>query len=116
MLGPTPWSRCHFSGALVPDEPPLGYVSCGGGWVVLRRALKFPQGMLVLRPLGRYRPRLATAYALPRATWQELQNNPQMAATCAGLWGAQERPNCKLRPWLLLMPDLGPFSERDRAR
>ena len=71
MLGPTPWSRCHFSGALVPDEPPLGYVSCGGGWVVLRRALKFPQGMLVLRPLGRYRPRLATAYALPRATWYD---------------------------------------------
>ena len=37
-----------------------------------------------------------------------------MADTCTRLGGAQERPGCKPRP-LLLVPGLGPLSERYEA-
>ena len=40
----------------------------------------------------------ATDCALPRAIQHELQSNLQIAATCAGLGGAQERPSCEPRP------------------
>ena len=33
----------------------------------------------------------------PRATRHELQSDVQMAATCAGLGGAQQRPSCEPR-------------------
>ena len=37
----------------------------------------------------------AATCAPPRATQHELQSDLQLAATCAGLGGAQVRPNCK---------------------
>ena len=41
--------------------------------------------------------RSATAYVLSRATQHELQSDLQMAATFAGLGGAQGRPSCDPR-------------------
>ena len=38
-----------------------------------------------------------TTCALPEATLHELQSNLQMAAICAGLGDAQERPSCEPR-------------------
>ena len=58
------------------------YGACGGGSGVS----------------GKYRPGSPTTCVLLGATWHELQSSVQVAATCAGLGGAQERPNCKPRP------------------
>ena len=40
-------------------------------------------------------PRSAAACFPSRVTQHKLQSDLQMAATCAGLGGAQERPSCK---------------------
>ena len=37
-------------------------------------------------------------HVLSGVTQSKLQSDLQMAATCAGLGGAQEKPNCKPRP------------------
>lgn len=44
MQGPTPQSRIHFSGALVPISPPLECVAHEGGWVVPRLGRKLSTG------------------------------------------------------------------------
>ena len=67
-------------------------------------------GALVLGTPRRCRPRLGTACALPGPTYQELQNNLQIAATCAGLGGSQQSQVVNLG-WLLLVLGLGPFSK-----
>ena len=43
----------------------------------------------------RSRQRSTDTWALPGATQHELQSDLQMAAACAGLAGAQERPGCE---------------------
>ena len=85
---------------------PLEWVAYGGCWLLI-----YSLGVLSPRPPGRCRPRSAASCALARATQHELQNNLQMAATCAGLEGIWKRPSYMNQDWLLLVPDLGPLSE-----
>ena len=42
--------------------------------------------------------KVSPACVLPGATQHELQSDLQMAATCAGLGGAQVKPSCEPRP------------------
>ncbi|KAF6114495.1 hypothetical protein HJG60_010487 [Phyllostomus discolor] len=92
-MGPTHWSRTYFSGVLMPTESSPLSVSFVEviGWH-FNMVLRCPLG-----PLRRFRPRSAGTCVLPRAYQHELQSNLQMAATCARLRGAQERPSCKIR-------------------
>ena len=55
-------------------------------------------GILALEQPRRFRPRSASAYVLPGATWYEIQYDVQMAAICADIGGTQERPNCEPSP------------------
>ena len=48
-----------------------------------------------LGPHERSRARSATACVLSGVTQHKLQSALQMAATCAGLGGAQKRPSCE---------------------
>ena len=49
--------------------------------------------------------------ALPGVIWNDLQSNLQMAATSAGLGGAQ-RSQAVNQGWLLLVPGLGSLSKK----
>ena len=73
----------------------------------------YPLDMMALGPPKRYRPRSMAACALPRATQHERQSNLQMAATCAGLEGAHQRPSCETNLGLLVR-GLGILSKRYR--
>ena len=60
-----------------------------------------------------YRPRSFAAYALPGATFQELQSNLWLAFTFAGLeapWKVDVENQVQLPP----VPSLGPLSKRHR--
>ena len=82
--------RCMLS-------PPLECVSCGGGKVVILHGLKLSTMCTGSGPPRRCRPRSATNCALPGAIWHQLQSDLPMAATYAGLGGAQVKPRCEPR-------------------
>ena len=67
------------------------------GWWRFNVVWSCPPDALALEPPRRYRPRSTATYVLLEATWCELQSDLQMAATCAGLGGAQVKPSCKPR-------------------
>ena len=53
--------------------------------MVLQRGLKLSTGCSGSRVSQQVLTKVTTACVLPVATRHELQSNPQMAATCAGL-------------------------------
>ena len=73
-----------------------------------------PLGALALRSPGRFRLRSATTWVLSRATWHEPQNDLQMVASYPGL-EEPRRGQAVNEEWLLLVPGLGPLSERYRT-
>ena len=79
-----PQGETHFSGALCLRSPPLEGVARGGGCVVHWCDLK----------LNTVCVGSGTSWeSQAKGTWHERQSDLQMAATCAELGGAWERPS-----------------------
>ena len=88
----------------------LWRISCSGaGWRCSEVVYSCPLGVQAIGFPSWYRPRTATTCILSRDTLHELQNNLQMAVTCAGLEIPRQSQAVNLG-WLLLVPTLGPRS------
>ena len=96
VQGMTPQSSTHFRGTWVPNESTPWVCCSGGGRRSPGMAWSCPSSTLALGPtIGAAKDQLLPA--LPRATWNELQSDLQMAATSVGLGCAQKRPSWELR-------------------
>ena len=76
----------------------LECVTCGGGWVVLQCGLNLSNGHDGSAASWEMQAKDSHNYALSGDFWHELQSYMHMAATYAGLGGAQKRPSCEPMP------------------